>query len=200
MVCLATEEIVMWFDPAYLIEIPWLVFVVYWVISSFRLNKMQRREPGGQQLGRIIVGAVAFFLLYSDDPRFGVLNRRFLPQRYWILGIGSALTFAGIGFAIWARYHIGRYWSSTVSLRAEHELIRTGPYARIRHPIYTGILLAVIGTALGIGCYRALVAFVIMLLAFTWKARKEEALLAGQFGSAFEEHRSHTGFFLPRVS
>jgi protein-S-isoprenylcysteine O-methyltransferase Ste14 len=188
------------FDPAYLIEVPWLIFVIYWFLSSLRLNKMQQREPAGQQIGRILIGAVAFVFLYSDDPRFGVLNRRFAPERYWILAVGSALTIAGIAFAIWARYHIGRYWSSTVSLRAGHELIRTGPYARIRHPIYTGILLAVVGTALAIGRYRALVAFVIMLLAFTWKSKREEALLAGQFGSAFEEHRRHTGFFLPRVS
>jgi protein-S-isoprenylcysteine O-methyltransferase Ste14 len=187
-------------DPAYLVEIPWLIFVVYWFLSSLRLNKMQQREPAGQQIGRIVIGATAFVLLYSDDPRFGVLNRRFVPERYWILAVGSALTIAGIAFAIWARYHIGRYWSSTVSLRAGHELIRTGPYARIRHPIYTGILLAVIGTALAIGRHRALVAFVIMLLAFAWKSKKEEALLAGQFGPAFEEHRRHTGFFLPRVS
>lgn len=190
----------MTFDPAYLIEVPWLVFVVYWMAAGLRVKKMQRNEPTGQLLARVAVLAVAFILLYSGDPRFGVLNRRFLPQRYWIFLLGSALTSAGVAFAIWARYHIGHYWSGTVALRAGHELIRSGPYARIRHPIYTGMLLAVFGTALAIGRYRGLVAFVIILLGFTWKSKKEEALLAGEFGEAFEEHRRHTGFFLPRFS
>jgi protein-S-isoprenylcysteine O-methyltransferase Ste14 len=62
------------------------------------------------------------------------------------------------------------------------------------------MLLAVFGTALAVGRYRALLAFVIILLGFTWKSKKEEALLAGQFGEAFEEHHRHTGFFLPRFS
>ncbi len=188
------------FDPAYAIELPWLIFVVYWLLASFRVNKTQRSEPAGEILARILVMAAAFVLLYSGDPRFAALNRRFIPERYWILALGSALTFAGVAFAIWARYHIGRFWSSTVALRSGHELIRTGPYARIRHPIYTGMLVAVFGTALAIGRYRALVAFAIILLGFTWKSKREEALLAQQFGAAFKEHRRHAGFFLPRFS
>jgi len=143
---------------------------------------------------------VPFLLLYEKESVLGLLNRRFVPPADWIFALGSALSFLGVGFAIWARYHIGKYWSSTVSLREGHELIRTGPYARIRHPIYTGMLLAVFGTALAVGRYRALFAFVIVLLGFIWKSKREEALLAGQFGAKFEEHRRHTGFFLPKFS
>lgn len=188
------------FEAEYAIDLPWLIFFAYWLVASLRVNKMERREPAGDKLVRILVMAAAIFLLYSDDPRLGVLNRRFLPWRYWIFAVGVALTWAGVAFAIWARYHIGRYWSASVSLKAGHELIRTGPYARIRHPIYTGMLLAFAGTAIAIARYRALVAFAIILIGFIWKSKKEEALLAGQFGPAFEEHRRHTGFFLPRLS
>lgn len=80
----------------------------------------------------------------------------------------------------------------------EHELVRTGPYARIRHPIYTGLLLAVAGTAIAIGEYRAIVAFAVIAIGFVVKAKREEAFLAKQFGPAFDEHRRQTGFFLPR--
>jgi len=194
------EEFTMRFDSFYGIEAPWAVFLLYWFLSSLRVNRMQRQEPSGEQAFRILVMAAAFILLYSNDPRFGVLDRRFITQTNMIFAVGSVLTWAGVTFAIWARYHIGRYWSATVALRADHQLIRTGPYARIRHPIYTGMLLAVAGSALAIGRYRALVALAIVLLGFIWKSKKEEALLAAQFGPAFEEHRRRTGFFLPRFS
>lgn len=190
----------MGFDPTYLIEAPWLVFLLYWLAASFRVKETRRREPAGEKWARILVMAVAFVLLDGADLSFGVLNRRFVPQKSWIFFVGAVLTNAGVAFAIWARYHIGQYWSSDVALRAGHELIRSGPYARIRHPIYSGMLLAVFGTAVAIGRYRGLVAFGIVLLGFTWKSRKEEALLAEEFGAAFEEHRRHTGFFLPRFS
>ena len=159
-----------------------------------------KREPADEQLARFLVLGTAFTLLYSGDPRLGFLNDRLLPYRDWIRALGAGLTVAGVAFAIWARYHIGQYWSGSVSLKAEHKLIRTGPYAHIRHPIYTGILLALAGTTLVIGRYRAVVALVIWLLGFIWKARREEALLSGEFGAAFEEHKRVTGFFLPRFS
>jgi protein-S-isoprenylcysteine O-methyltransferase Ste14 len=85
-----------------------------------------------------------------------------------------------------------------VTIRKDHELIRTGPYARIRHPIYTGLLLAVAGTTIAIGEYRAILAFVLIAIGFTVKARREESLLSTEFGPSFEEHRRQTGFFLPR--
>ena len=112
--------------------------------------------------------------------------------------LGALLTAAGVGFAIWARRHIGKNWSGQVTIRKEHELIRTGPYAHIRHPIYTGMLLAVAGTAIAIGEYRAIVAFAVIAIGLVVKARREESFLATQFGPAFDEHRRQTGFFLPR--
>jgi protein-S-isoprenylcysteine O-methyltransferase Ste14 len=185
---------------AYGVGLPWFIFLVYWFLAGLRLNRMTRTEPPVELIGRVLVMAAAFVLLYSQDGRFGILERRFVPESDGIFIAGSALTFAGVAFAIWARYHIAQYWSASVALRADHHLIRTGPYARIRHPIYTGMLLAVVGTALAIGRYRALVAFVLVLAAFTWKSKREERLLSGQFGPAFEEHRRRTGFFLPHLS
>jgi protein-S-isoprenylcysteine O-methyltransferase Ste14 len=188
------------FDASQLIDLPWLIFLAYWFVASLGVNRMTRREPRAGLLGRVIVMATAWYLLYDSQPWFGVLNRRFIPWRPWVFAVGVVLTWAGVFFAIWARYHIGRYWSGTVALREGHELVRTGPYSWIRHPIYTGMLLAFAGTALAVGRYRGIVAFAIILVTFTWKSKKEEALLAGQFGPAFEEHRRHTGFFLPRFS
>lgn len=87
-----------------------------------------------------------------------------------------------------------------MAIREDHQLIRSGPYARIRHPIYTGILAALAGSALVLGTFRGVAAFIFVLFALSYKARREEALLAREFGAAFDDHRRQTGYFLPRFS
>jgi protein-S-isoprenylcysteine O-methyltransferase Ste14 len=187
------------YDAGDLMRDAWIVFAVYWLVAALRRNPAKKREPALEWLARFLMMAIAFLLLYKPNPRWGRLNDRFIPYIPWVRALGAALAAAGIAFAIWARHHIGRYWSGSVSLRADHQLIRTGPYSQIRHPIYTGILVALAGTVLVIGCDRGLVAFAIILAGFIWKSKREEKLLAGEFGPAFEEHKRLTGFFLPRL-
>jgi len=140
-----------------------------------------------------------FEFLFSPYGTIGFLGWRFLPEHAAIEWAAVATTALGVGLAIWARLCLGGNWSGTVTLKEGHELIRRGPYARIRHPIYTGFALAIAGTALAIGEWRGVVAFVILFTAHYLKARKEEAWLAREFGAAFEEHRAHTGMFLPKL-
>ncbi len=138
-----------------------------------------------------------FVFLFSPRVRVGWLGQRFVPPSRLVADIGVALTALGIGLAMWARYVLGRNWSAAVELKHSHELIRAGPYARIRHPIYSGVILALFGTALVVGEWRGLLAVTVLALSWFVKARKEEALLSAEFGPAFEEHRSRTGMFLP---
>jgi protein-S-isoprenylcysteine O-methyltransferase Ste14 len=188
------------FNPDPALGLAWLMLLSYWLIARFRVNRMERPEPRGTLIFRILIMAGAYWLLFQQDPRFGILNRRFIPDDDRIVLAGVGLTWSGVAFAIWARYHLGKFWSATVALREGHQLIRSGPYANIRHPIYTGMLTAVLGTTLAVGRYRALIAFVVILAAFIAKSRQEEKLLDAQFGPAFQQHRRHTGFFLPRLS
>jgi protein-S-isoprenylcysteine O-methyltransferase Ste14 len=179
----------------------WIIFLLYWFISGFGANRIAKSESRLGIAGRVLtLGAAGFLLVRADDPHLGPLALRFLPDALWIAWLGAAVTAAGLAFAIWARIHIGRYWSATVALKSEHELIRSGPYSRIRHPIYTGMILALAGTAIAVGRYAALLGLAVYLFSFWFKASQEEALLAGKFGVAFDEHRRNTGFFLPRVS
>jgi protein-S-isoprenylcysteine O-methyltransferase Ste14 len=187
-----------WIVPGQMIQGAWIAFCVYWLWAARNQKRAEKREPVPARLLHVAYMAGAFVLLYADDPRFAALNRRFLPDREWIAMAGALLTVAGVGFAIWARHHIGRNWSGEVTIRREHELIRTGPYAHIRHPIYTGLIGAIAGTAIAIGEYRALLALALILIGFSVKAKREESMLENQFGRSFEEHRQHTGFFLPR--
>jgi protein-S-isoprenylcysteine O-methyltransferase Ste14 len=186
--------------PGILISVSWILFLVYWLIASFSAKKIVRGERGAGIGRRILMGATGYFLIFhAADPRFGVLSHRFVPERLWIVWGGAVMTLLGILFAIWARVHIGKYWSATVALKSDHHLIRSGPYARIRHPIYTGILLGLAGSVLTIGRYASLLGLAIFLVAFWLKSRKEEALLAAEFGPAFEDHRRATGFLLPKL-
>ncbi len=84
-------------------------------------------------------------------------------------------------------------------LKENHQLIQSGPYARVRHPIYSGLLLAMMGTALFVGELRAVLGVLIFFAGHWWKARREETLLAGQFGATYEEYRQRTGSILPRL-
>jgi protein-S-isoprenylcysteine O-methyltransferase Ste14 len=188
-------------SPPFLIAISWFLFVAFWLITGLGAKKPSKTESLSGRIGHIAFMAAAFFLLYDPAPRFlDGLNRGFVPDERWVAWLGAWLTLAGVSFAIWARATIGKEWSAEVQIKEGHELIRSGPYAYIRHPIYTGILLAVGGAALAIGEYRTLIALAVICVGFALKAKKEESFLAAQFGPAFAEHRRRTGFFLPRFS
>ena len=178
----------------------WSVFALYWIAAAFTQSRARRREPVLERLLHVLWVACGFFLLSRDDLPIGPLNRQFLPHRLWSASLGAALTVAGVGIAIWARRHLGKNWSAEVAIREEHRLIRTGPYKYIRHPIYTGLLMAVLGTAIVVSEYRAIVALAIFLIGWTLKAKKEERFLTQEFGPAFEEHKRLTGFFLPPLA
>jgi len=180
------------------INVPWIAFAAYWVISALKTRATVRRESFLARYGVMLIEVVGFTMLFNRDFDLGPLDRHFLPRTTTTATIGIGLTWAGIGIAIWARYHLGQFWSGRITLKQDHQLIRTGPYSRLRHPIYTGLDLAAIGTALVLDHWRCVAGVLVIMIGFVIKAKREEALLAGQFGAAFQEHRRHTGFLLPR--
>lgn len=176
----------------------WIIFAAYWFIGALRTAKTEKRETLLSSLPRNAVLACAGALLGARSLSVGILGRRFVPALPSIWGAGVLLTAAGLGLAFWARYHLGRNWSSQITLKEGHTLICTGPYKYLRHPIYSGILVAIAGTALTVGRYRALLAVVLAALAFWWKARQEDTWLSAAFGEQFEQQRRRTGRLLPR--
>ena len=117
----------------------------------------------------------------------------------WPVQLGAALTFAGIAFAIWARVWIAGNWSSDVTLKRDHELIVDGPYAWVRHPIYTGILVALAGTALAVGEWRGVLAVALAAGAFWRKLRLEEAVMRRQFGETYARYAARVPALIPFV-
>ena len=129
-----------------------------------------------------------------------MLDMRLFAESAAVLWAGVLVTGLGVGISVWARLSLGANWSGMVALKKEHELVRTGLYRRIRHPIYTGILVAFLGTELIEGHARGLLGFVILWLSFYFKARREENFLRQEFGEGFKEHARHTGMFLPKLT
>jgi len=181
-----------------LIGTPWLILLAYWAISAFRVKQTQRAEPAGSRLVVLAIVIVAFTILFGPWLKNSPLGNRFLPDSPWIRYLGIFLLWVGIGFAIWARHHLGEYWSARVTIKVDHKLIDSGPYAYVRHPIYSGILLGLIGTALAIGKWRAVVAFLVILIVYVFKARREEGMLTEQLGEPYREYKNHTGMLIPR--
>lgn len=106
---------------------------------------------------------------------------------------------AGLLFAVWAREHLGRNWSQAVTIKQGHELITTGPYAVVRHPIYTGMLAGLLGTAIALSQVRGFMAFVIFFVMFWLKLRKEEQWMRSQFGETYATYAHQTAALVPYV-
>lgn len=177
----------------------WLIFLLFWFLSARKLKSVKTSEPRGERLRQMAFVALAYVILFNDIFRFTPLGRRLYPCESWMGPVGFAVALLGVAFAIWARWHLGANWSATVTLKHDHELIRSGPYRWIRHPIYTGMLSSIAGVAFLLGEIRGYLAFFILFFAFYSKARKEERFLTGEFGEEFREHLRHTGMFLPKL-
>jgi protein-S-isoprenylcysteine O-methyltransferase Ste14 len=182
----------------YLIEGPWVVFCAYWVVGALKTRRTVSQESFASRSRFLLLEIFGYGLLFTDIAGIGVLGHRVVHRTYALAVTGVALTWVGITIALWARWHLGQYWSARITLKEDHRLIRTGPYAHFRHPIYSGIILAAVGGALAIDKWRCLAGVAIIVLGYWMKARKEESMLAAQFGEAFEEHCRHTGFLIPK--
>jgi len=178
----------------------WVVFGVYWLVAASRRKPEQTSESPVYRLLRLVILVVVFTLLFARwTARVGRLGSSFLPHRPVLGYIGFTLALAGIALAMWARIHLGEFWSDKVVLKVDHQLIRTGPYAHLRHPIYSGVLLGVAATALVVGEWRGVIAFLILLVNYWIKARREDQMLAERFRESFAEHEKHAGFLLPKL-
>ena len=177
----------------------WGAFGIYWIVVARGGTPAQTSESPIYRLVRLAILCITFTLLFSERTATGILGRRFVPHFPAIAYSGFFLTLAGLAIALWARIHLGQYWSDKVVLRADHQLIQSGPYAYMRHPIYSGVLLGIGGTALLVGEWRGALAFALLLTNYAIKAKKEERVLSAQFGDQFREHLQRAGFLLPRL-
>ncbi len=181
----------------WLLPILWLCWAFYWGLAAARNGAPERTEARSSRLIHLGSLAVAFLLLFLNPLSIGPLGWRFVPDRLVCFLLGFAVTFLGLAFATWARFHLGPNWSGIIGTRGQHKLIQTGPYALVRHPIYSGLLLAIVGTAICIGEVRSLLGASLAAIAYIRKIRIEERWLLARFDPAYEDYRRDVGTLVP---
>ena len=183
-----------------IIAVLWLAFAVYWGISALTAKRSLGITPWWRQSllrGGIVVLVVAA-LHFTSAGRWLRAVHAYQAHSILLGVVGTMLVFAGIGLAVYARIYLGRNWGMPMSRKEEPELVTGGPYAFVRHPIYTGIVLAMLGSAIGVS-----VLWVVLLVAFApyfvHSARREEELMREQFPAQYPDYMRRTKMIVPFV-
>jgi protein-S-isoprenylcysteine O-methyltransferase Ste14 len=167
--------------PFHVMASLWIIWLVAWMAASYWAKPTRWREGWRTRAAYMIPLLIGAFLLALPSLTPQALRLRIFPLSPIVEWLGVVFVAAGLFLCVWARICLGRNWSGVVTLKEEHELVRFGPYRRVRHPIYSGLILAFIGTALTIGEVRASLALIFFVTSFVYKARVEERLMRSTF-------------------
>jgi len=177
---------------AIVIPVCWIAFWIYWLAASVGVKTGQSRWT---QFAGVRVALIVLVLLLL---RLRLFKRGPVTTDPWLQGIGIAIFAAGLGLAIWARIYIGRNWGTPMSRKDDPELVTTGPYHAIRHPIYTGIILGMIGTAVAVSWYW-LIAAAVLGGYFIYSAVMEERFMGERFPDAYPDYKRSTKMLIPFI-
>jgi protein-S-isoprenylcysteine O-methyltransferase Ste14 len=186
-----------WLNPFTIACLAWVAWLATWLIAAL-FAKRSRWSEG--RFGRLQYGlpvGLGFFLIFHKRPGHIIVGP--LYNNRLVEWIGTAMTIVGLAFSVWARSALGRNWSGIITLKQGHRLITTGPYRLARHPIYTGFLTAVLGTALAVGTGDALIGFVGVVVGFLIKMRREETLMIQEFGDEYREFKKRVAALVPFI-
>jgi protein-S-isoprenylcysteine O-methyltransferase Ste14 len=167
----------------------WSAWALYWLVSALGNKATLRREPLSSRVTYMLTLLVGGLLIaWYRSPWGQLLDLHLWPRSALAYLIGLLVLIAGLAFSVWARVHLGRNWSGNVTVKEGHELIRSGPYRYVRHPIYTGILTGVLGTVICSGTLRAVLGLTIIAAALIVKLRVEEALMRETFPGQYQTY------------
>jgi len=186
-------------DAMLICECLWAAFFVVWVVWGFKTKAIQQRESASSRLPYTLLNVAGYYLMFSGDIPREFLRVRIFNPTLSTNALGVAITIVGIVFAMWARVYLGGNWSSAVTVKVDHQLIRTGPYRWVRHPIYTGLITALIGTAIVRHQMRGIIAVVLVYCGFKLKSKIEERTMTETFGTQYEDYSRTTGAIVPRL-
>jgi protein-S-isoprenylcysteine O-methyltransferase Ste14 len=162
----------------------WIVWLVVWTTAAFFVKRTRRREP---------------LVLIGSHRLAPALTQRFIVETPGIAFAALVMVVAGMTFAYWARAHLGRNWSGQVMVKENHTLITSGPYRWVRHPIYSGMTMALVGTALASGAPYGFLGLALILFGFLVRVGQEEALMRETFPADYPEYSRRTARLIPGV-
>ena len=175
----------------------WLVWLAGWWLGALKSARTVRRQSPGSQLRYSIFVWTGAALLFFNAVRGGIFSAALYRPIGIVAWSGVVLVGLGLSYAVWARLHLGRMWSAVVTLKEEHRIIKTGPYTITRHPIYTGMLLAILGTVLVRDTLSALIGCAFIATGFALKLRMEERMLIEHFGDDYRVYRQEVPALIP---
>jgi protein-S-isoprenylcysteine O-methyltransferase Ste14 len=170
----------------------WVAFGLYWLAASVGVKAGQTRWTRFAGIRLAIILIVLFLLRVKGFKTHATTNNP------WLEGIGLAVFLLGLALAVWARVYLGRNWGMPMTQKVDPELVTSGPYRRVRHPIYSGIILAMIGTTIAVSLYW-LVAVVVLGGSFIYSATVEERYLAERFPDSYPEYKRSTKMLIPFI-
>ena len=170
----------------------WLVFWIYWLAAAAGV------KAGRTRWTRFAGFRVAIILVVLLLLRLGVFKEHAVTRDPWLQVIGLVIFLLGLALAVWARVYLGRNWGMPMSEKTDPELVTTGPYSTVRHPIYSGIILAMIGTTVAVSLYW-LVAVILLGAYFIYSAVMEERYMAGRLPDAYPKYKQSTKMLIPFI-
>jgi len=177
----------------------WILFSVIWLLAAFWTKRSVYQESRLQRMRYVIPIFVGGFLLAKGHRLSDPLNHRVIPHLEGLAWTGVVLCVAGLAFCIWARFTLGRNWSGVVTLKGGHELILHGPYALVRHPIYTGLLMMFVATVIVLGHVAGIIAAPFVFLSIWIKLRHEEKVMLKQFPDQYAAYQQRVKRIIPFV-
>jgi protein-S-isoprenylcysteine O-methyltransferase Ste14 len=191
---LAFWKLPMRISPLWAAGAIWIFFMRYWLTMSKSAAPTKSAESRASRRLHEVLLYGSLILNFVPVPG---LTRRFLPLSPWVVALGLAVLVGCSFFAVWARQHLGQNWSAIIAAKVDHELVRSGPYRLVRHPIYSGMLGMFLGTAIVSGRIHALLALAIISVAYYRKIRIEEERLRSIFGAAYDDYRQTSWALIP---
>lgn len=181
------------------IRICWLFFVIFWISSSMGVKK-NKQENNRLALfsSRFMIITATVIFIFNITPLRHFLYYPILPPGIVVQTIGLVICALGITFAIWARVHLGKNWGMPMVIKENPDIVVTGPYYFIRHPIYTGILIAMLGSMVFAGLLW-FIWFFLFFVSFIYSAKKEEKLMLLQFSAEYRDYMKRTKMFIPFI-
>jgi protein-S-isoprenylcysteine O-methyltransferase Ste14 len=178
---------------AVVILVIWIAFWIYWLAAATDIKRGRTRW--GRFVGvRVVLVLLALLLIRSRAFKGG----QTITKDPWLQAIGLVVFLSGLALAIWARKYLGRNWGMPMTEKVDPELVTTGPYSRVRHPIYSGIILAMIGTAIAVSWYW-LLAVILLGAYFVYSALNEERYMARLFPDTYPAYKRSTKMLVPFV-
>jgi protein-S-isoprenylcysteine O-methyltransferase Ste14 len=196
-------------DPESALYGVWIIWAVSWLVAAFWSSRAQNRLGFGAEAAYRALTLSGFFLLFATGPR-SVTAHRLVPSSWaaplWTLPDSAAWAMVGVGvagfaFAWWARIHLGALWSGSITRKAEHRIVDTGPYGLVRHPIYTGLIAAAAALAAVKASPIAIAGFALMTVGYWLKGRMEENFLRSELGAeGYDAYRKRVPMLVPFLS